>query len=48
MDLLSENLVVEKPLEKLCDEEATQKSVFFLNDNQYCHLEDNTRSLCSI
>ena len=32
IDLLSEKLVVEKPLEKLWDEEATLKSlVFFLN-----------------
>ena len=29
IDLLSENLVVEKPLEKLWDEEATLKSLFF-------------------
>ena len=29
IDLLLENLVVEKPLEKLWDEEATLKSLFF-------------------
>ena len=29
IDLLSGNLVVEKPLEKLWDEEATLKSLFF-------------------
>ena len=29
IDLLLENLVVEKPLEKLLDEEATLKSLFF-------------------
>ena len=30
IDLLSENLVVEKPLEKLWNEEATLKSLVFL------------------
>ena len=33
IDLLSENLVVEKPLEKLWNEEATLKSLVFLLDS---------------
>ena len=31
IDLLSENLVVKKPLEKLWDEEVTLKSLFFFS-----------------
>ena len=33
IDLLSENLVVEKPLEKLWNEETTLKSLVFLLDS---------------
>ena len=33
IDLLSENLVVKKPLEKLWDEEVTLKSLFFFLDS---------------
>ena len=32
-DLMSENLVVKKQLEKLCDEEATLKNLFFFLDS---------------
>ena len=33
INLLSENLLVEKPLEKLWDEEVTLKSLFFFLDS---------------
>ena len=32
-DLMSENLVVKKQFEKLCDEEATLKNLFFFLDS---------------
>ena len=32
-DLMSENLVVKKQLEKLCDEEATLKNLLFFLDS---------------